>query len=80
MWGGHYEPGTLIWRSRWVTTDAIIESREALAFPGDPHRLVLLRRVVGVKGPARVRVVLDPRADSAARAAVCAEPRSGRLE
>ena len=42
MWGGYYEPGTLIWRSRWVTDDAIVECREALALPsaarprGDP--------------------------------------------
>ena len=36
VWGGYYEPGTLIWRSRWVTADAIIECREALAAPGDP--------------------------------------------
>src|SRR6478609_8472088 len=40
VWGGYYEPGTLIWRSRWVTQHGIIESREALAFPGDPHRTV----------------------------------------
>ena len=36
VWGGYYEAGSLIWRSRWVTGDAIIECREALAFPGDP--------------------------------------------
>ncbi|HKA97291.1 MAG TPA: trehalase-like domain-containing protein [Streptosporangiaceae bacterium] len=34
VWGGYYEPGTLIWRSRWITGDAIIECREALAYPG----------------------------------------------
>ena len=33
VWGGYYEPGTLIWRSRWITADAIIECREALAAP-----------------------------------------------
>ena len=34
VWGGYYEPGTLIWRSRWVTVeDAIVECREALALP-----------------------------------------------
>ncbi|QWZ09710.1 glycoside hydrolase family 15 protein [Nocardioides panacis] len=62
VWGGHYEPSSLIWRSRWVTGDAVIECREALAFPGDPHRLVLLRRIEAVQGDARVTVVLDPRA------------------
>ena len=35
VWGGYYEPGSLIWRSRWVTDDGIVECREALAFPGD---------------------------------------------
>lgn len=63
VWGGYYEEGTLIWRSRWVTTDGIIECREALSMPGDPHTAVLLRRVTAVDGPARLRVVLDPRAD-----------------
>lgn len=61
VWGGYYEPRSLIWRSRWVTTDGVIECREALAFPGDPHRLVLLRRVEAVRGDARVRIVMDPR-------------------
>jgi GH15 family glucan-1,4-alpha-glucosidase len=62
VWGGYYEDGTLIWRSRWVTDDGIIECREALAFPGDPHRAVLLRSIVAPDGPAKVRVSLDPRA------------------
>ena len=30
----------MIWRSRWITDTGIIECREALAFPGDPHRVV----------------------------------------
>ena len=38
----------MIWRSRWVTDDGIVECREALAFPGDPHRVVLLRRIHAV--------------------------------
>jgi len=63
VWGGYYEEGSLIWRSRWITdADTIIECREALAFPGDPHRLVLLRQVVACTGTARVRVKLQPRA------------------
>ncbi|MFI1164654.1 glycoside hydrolase family 15 protein [Streptomyces sp. NPDC020801] len=61
--GGYYEEGTLIWRSRWVTTDGVVECREALAFPGEAGRLVLLRQVHAVDGTAHVRVVLDPRAD-----------------
>jgi len=64
VWGGFYEPGSLIWRSRWVTeTNSITECREALAFPGDRHRLTLLRRVVAASGPAHVRVVLEPRGE-----------------
>jgi hypothetical protein len=60
VWGGHYEPRSLIWRSRWVTSEGIIECREALAAPADKHRLVLLRRIVAVEGSARMSVVLDP--------------------
>jgi len=62
VWGGYYEDGSLIWRSRWITTSGEIECREALAYPGDPTTAVLLRRVEAVKAPARVRVLLDMRA------------------
>ncbi|MGH3492281.1 MAG: glycoside hydrolase family 15 protein [Sciscionella sp.] len=62
VWGGYYEPGSLIWRSHWVTSDGMTECREALSYPGDTDRLVLLRRVVACDGAARVRVLLDPRA------------------
>jgi alpha,alpha-trehalase len=58
--GGHYEPGTLIWHSRW-TGRSVTECHEALAMPADPHRAVLLRRVIATDGPARVRVLLDLR-------------------
>lgn len=63
VWGGFYEEGSLIWRSRWITDTGVIECREALAFPGDAHRAVLLRRVIAVDGDARVQVALDPRAE-----------------
>ncbi|OBK19700.1 glycoside hydrolase family 15 protein [Mycobacterium asiaticum] len=63
VWGGHYEQRSLIWRSRWVTTDGIVECREALAFPGDRHKAVLLRRIIALDKPAEVRVALDLRAD-----------------
>ena len=53
VWGGYYEPGSLIWRSRWVTDGAIIECREALALPARPDAAVILRRVVAVKGSGR---------------------------
>lgn len=63
VWGGYYEPRSLIWRSRWVSTVGIIECREALAFPGDPHNAVVLRRIIAVDGDAVVRARLDVRAD-----------------
>ncbi|WBB67751.1 glycoside hydrolase family 15 protein [Micromonospora sp. WMMD812] len=63
VWGGHYEPESLIWVSRWVTTDGIIECRESLLFPGEKHRLVLLRQIRALDREAVVRVRLDPRAD-----------------
>ncbi|MGW7488224.1 glycoside hydrolase family 15 protein [Streptomyces sp. NPDC054786] len=58
--GGAYEDGSLIWRSRWVTRSGIVECRDALAFPGQTGRLVLLRRIVACEGPARLQVVLHP--------------------
>jgi alpha,alpha-trehalase len=66
--GGYYEAGTLIWHSRWITTAGIIECREALAYPADPHRAVLLRRVYGVNGDAAVEVSLSPHAEYGAAA------------
>ncbi|NYD40524.1 glycoside hydrolase family 15 protein [Nocardioides panaciterrulae] len=62
VWGGSYDQDTLIWRSRWVATDAVIECREALAFPGERDRVVLLRRVEATLGDAHVRIELDCRA------------------
>jgi alpha,alpha-trehalase len=62
VWGGYYEPGSLVWRSRWVTASQVIECREALAFPGEAHRAVLLRRVEAVDGDTEVTVRLDARA------------------
>jgi hypothetical protein len=63
VWGGYYEPGSLIWRDRWITTGGMVECREALAFPGDTDRVVLLRRIIGCRGAARVRLLLAPRAE-----------------
>jgi hypothetical protein len=62
VWGGYYERGSLIWRSRWVTGEAIVECREALALPSRPDRAVLLRRIRVVAGRAAVSVRLSPRA------------------
>ncbi len=61
VWGGYYEPASLIWRSRWVGR-GVVECREALAMPADPHRVVILRRIEAQDRPARVTVVLDVRA------------------
>lgn len=69
VWGGYYEPGTLIWRNRWVTASGVIECREALAFPGDARRAVLLRRICAVEGDARVTVRLEPHAEYGAHRA-----------
>ncbi|MDQ0028656.1 glycoside hydrolase family 15 protein [Arthrobacter bambusae] len=61
VWEGHYDDGTLIWNSRWVTTDGIVECREALAMPGDPSTAVLMRCIRVISGNAPVRVVLQPK-------------------
>ncbi|MCV7162993.1 glycoside hydrolase family 15 protein [Mycobacterium stomatepiae] len=63
VWGGHYEPRSLIWVSRWVTGCGIVECREALAMPADTHTAVLLRRIHAVDGRPRVHITLDVRAD-----------------
>ncbi|MGW7006855.1 trehalase-like domain-containing protein [Streptomyces sp. NPDC054933] len=62
VWGGYYEKGSLIWRSRWVIEDGIVECRESLAFPGDPHRAIALRRVTARDARAQLTVFLAPRA------------------
>lgn len=58
--GGYYEDGGLVRRSRWIAGDGILECREALAMPADPHRLVLLRRLTAEYAPVRFRTVLEP--------------------
>jgi GH15 family glucan-1,4-alpha-glucosidase len=62
VWGGYYEEGTLIWRSRWITASGVTECHEALAFPGEAGRVVMLRQIVAGECPAPVDVVLDLRA------------------
>ncbi|UNT00213.1 glycoside hydrolase family 15 protein [Streptomyces tubbatahanensis] len=64
--GGFYESGTLIRVSRWVTADAVLLTRDALALPATPERLVVLRRISVERGPSSgvgVRMCLDPRPD-----------------
>ena len=77
VWGGSYETGTLIWRSRWVTHQGIVECREALAYPGDPGMAVLLRSVTAVDGPASLRVWLDLRHGEGRRAGCTARMTAG---
>ena len=62
VWGGYYEHRSLIWRSRWVTDEAIVECREALALPSRADRAVLLRQICVVAGRAALSVRLGPRA------------------
>ena len=58
--GGYYEVGSLIWRQRWVTPDGLVETREAMAYPGGARSAVLLRRVSAVDGivPMAMRLQL----------------------
>lgn len=79
VWGGYYEPASLIWRSHWMTTECLVECREALAQPADPHRLVLLRRIEPT-GPslARVEVVLELGADFGRQASTARRGDDGR--
>jgi alpha,alpha-trehalase len=63
VWSGRYEPRSLIWRSRWVTDQGVVECREALACPAAREHAILLRRVQVCAGSARMRVRLNPRAD-----------------
>lgn len=57
-WSGAYEPRSLIWASRWVTTHGELRTREALARPADDHRAVLLHRVAAPEGPQDVEIGL----------------------
>jgi hypothetical protein len=69
VWGGHYEEGTLIWRSRWVTTSGVVECREALALPSSRRRAVILRRVIARSACARLRIRLAVSWDNGRRSA-----------
>ena len=62
VWGGHYEPGTLVWRNRWAGEGAVVECREALAAPARADTALLLRRVEVSEGKAELGIVLHPRA------------------
>jgi hypothetical protein len=57
--GGFYEDGTLIWHQRWVTDDGVIESCDALAYPGETDRCVLLRRIRALDTDSTMRCTLE---------------------
>ena len=61
--GGYYEQGTLVWHNRWTTTHGVTECCDALSTPADPRITRIIRRVVAADGDARVRIVLDARAN-----------------
>ena len=63
VWGGYYEPGSLIWRGRWATCDAIVECRQALALPATQGQVTVLARATAHRGSCRLAVVLNPRLD-----------------
>ncbi len=77
VWGGYYEPRSLVWTSRWATEESIIECREALAMPASPSRAVILRQVRAASKTARVEVRLDLRADFGRAAARNVRERDG---
>ncbi|MEV4258848.1 glycoside hydrolase family 15 protein [Spirillospora sp. NPDC049652] len=56
VWGGYYEESGLVWRSRWGVPGGVVECHEALVSPAETGRAVVLRRIFGVHGTARVRV------------------------
>lgn len=59
--GGHYEDGSLIWCSRWVSLSGRLQSRDALARPAHRGTARLLRHISVLDGSVPVRVILDPR-------------------
>ncbi len=68
VWGGSYEPGSLIWRGRWVTGSGVVECREALSLPGRPDQMTVLRRVT-VEQEASISIKLALRSDFGQRGA-----------
>ena len=67
VWGGYYEPGTLIWRNRWTTTSTRVECRDALALPANEHRTIVLRTIEAIEQAVTLRLVLDLRAEFGAQ-------------
>jgi GH15 family glucan-1,4-alpha-glucosidase len=64
VWGGYYDDCEgLIWNSRWLTEDSIVESREALAFPGERDTAIIMRRLTAKLGKTPMVVRLEVFAD-----------------
>jgi hypothetical protein len=51
---GFYEDGTLIWHSRCLTEGGVVDCRDALGYPGERDRVVVLRRVTAIGGSRRM--------------------------
>jgi alpha,alpha-trehalase len=62
VWSGSYEPGSLIFRSRWKGRSASVDVIDALALPADRESLTLLRRIDATDGDVTVQVDFDLRA------------------
>ncbi len=62
VWGGRYEPDSLIWRSRWITETGSVECREALTLPGRSDQITVLRRVHAEQS-TKIDVLLSLRTD-----------------
>ncbi|MGN6741913.1 MAG: glycoside hydrolase family 15 protein [Amnibacterium sp.] len=59
VWSGSYEPGSLIFRSRWKGRGASVDVIDALALPSNAESLTLLRRIDATDGDVAVEVELD---------------------
>src|SRR2546430_3149568 len=53
VWGGDYEPRTVIWRARWGVGTAIFECPEAPSVSRDPPPGLVFRPNRGGRGDAR---------------------------
>ncbi len=66
VWGGSYEPGSLIWRSHWISESGPVECREAIALPGRPDQMTVLRRIHAEQG-SNAKAVLALRTNFGSR-------------
>ncbi len=56
----YYERDSLIWHGRWITRHGTLESRDALLYPAEQGRAVLLRRFLATTEAMKVRIVIEP--------------------